>query len=333
MSAPMRVAVFGAKSYDREYFNAHNRAGHELIFFSPELNEDTVAMVKKFEAVCIFANDKLTAKVIKKLAKAGVKLVALRCTSSNNVDLEAAKHENIAVCSVPAYRPHTIAEHVVSLVLHLNRKVHRGHARVQEKDYSLDGLLGFELRGKTVGIVGTGPIGTALSQIMHGFGCRVLAYDEQQNKTFEKYGEYTDIQRLWHKSDIVSLHCPLIPPTYHLIDVDSIDQMKTGVMLINTSRGGLLDIDAVIQALKSKKIGALGVDIFEEEGGVFSDEVNVDDREDPIFARLATFPNVVVTGHQAYFSRESLAAVARETLASIDAFAKGRLDKARQITV
>lgn len=329
----MKVAVFAAKAYDRTLFQAHNKAGHELTFFVPELNDDTVAMVKKFDVVCVFANDKLGSRVMKKMAKAGVKLVALRCSSANNVDLEAAKREGIAICRVPAYRPHTIAEHVISLILHLNRKVHRAHARVQEQDYSLEGLMGFELRGKTLGIVGTGPIGCALAQIAHGFGCRVIAYDEQESKTFTRYGEYTELSTLWAESDIISLHCPLIPPTYHLISSDSIEQMKTGVMLINTSRGGLLDIDAVIQALKVGKLGYLGVDIFEEDGGVFSGEVSQSIQSDPIFARLSTFPNVVVTGHQAYFSRESMDDIARDTIASIDAFAKGHLDKGRQISV
>ena len=329
----MRVAVFGSKPYDREYLSACNSAEHELAFFAPILNDDTAPMVKGFDAVCCFVNDDISKKVIKRLAKAGVKLIALRCAGFNNVDLDAAKKENILVCRVPEYSPHTVAEHAVALIMDLNRNIHRAFNRVREHDYSLQGLQGFEIHGKTVGLVGTGAIGLAFARIMAGFGCELLGHDPIEHAEFKKLGNYVALETLWAKADIISLHCPLVPPTYHLINQDSIARMKRGVMLINTSRGGLVDTRAVIDGLKKGKIGYLGLDVYEEEAGMFfedcSDSILIDD----VFARLLTFPNVVVTGHQAFFSREALQAIASITMANIDAFAQGKLNKIKQISV
>ncbi len=329
----MRVAVFSAKPYDKEYLAAHNRARHELTFFAPQLNEDTAPMVKKFDAVCCFVNDILNEKVIKRLAKSGVKLVALRCAGYNNIDLEAAKKANIVVCRVPEYSPYTVAEHAVALIMNLNRNIHRAFNRIRENDYSLMGLEGFELHGKTVGVLGTGAIGVAFANIMRGFGCQVIGYDPKENKTFARVGHYVGLEDFWSHSDIISLHCPLIPPTYHIINDESIAAMKSGVMLINTSRGGLVDTKAVIEALKVGKIGYLGLDVYEEEAGLFFEDYSNRVITDDIFARLLTFPNVVVTGHQAFFSKEALAAIAITTINNIDAFAKGTLDQSHVVSV
>ena len=329
----MKIAVFSTKPYDREYLGANNRGKHELTFFGPPLNEDTVPMVKKFDVVCCFVNDNLTAKVMAKLAKSGVKLIALRCAGYNNIDLEAAKKEKITVCRVPEYSPHTVAEHAVALIMDLNRNIHRAFNRVRENDYSLSGLQGFELHGKTVGVLGTGAIGIAFARIMNGFGCHVIGHDPSQNKEFKRVGTYVSLAELWAKSDIISLHCPLIPPTYHVVNEETITSMKTGVMLINTSRGGLVDTKAVIEALKIGKIGYLGLDVYEEEAGLFFEDYSNQIITDDVFARLLTFPNVVVTGHQAFFSREALAAIALTTINNVDAFAKGKLNKLNQVSV
>ncbi len=329
----MRVAVFGTKPYDKEYLRAHCPESVKLTFFAPSLNEDTVPMVKKVDAVCCFVNDSVTRKVIQKLAKAGVKLIALRCAGFNNIDLEAAKQENIVVCRVPEYSPHTVAEHAVALIMDLNRNIHRAFNRVRENDYSLQGLQGFEIHGKTVGVVGTGSIGLAFAGIMQGFGCEVIAYDPNENKAFKKIGQYVPLEELWERSDIISLHCPLIPPTYHLVNADTILKMKDGVMLINTSRGGLIDTKAVIEGLKVSKVGYLGLDVYEEEAGLFFEDLSNRILTDDVFARLLTFPNVVVTGHQAFFSKEALANIARVTMENIEAFSKGKLNRVNTVTV
>lgn len=329
----MRIAVFGSKSYDKETFTANNTTEHRFTFFLPPLNEDTVPMVKKFDAVCCFVNDAITKKVVRKLNKAGVRLIALRCAGFNNVDLEAAKTENITVCRVPEYSPHTVAEHAVALIMDLNRNIHRAFHRVRENDYSLQGLQGFEINGKTVGVVGTGSIGIAFARIMQGFGCRVLAYDPKPNTQFKQFGTYVSLEAIWAESDIISLHCPLVPPTYHLINDDSIAQMKQGVMLINTSRGGLVDTPSVINGLKRGHVGYLGLDVYEEEAGLFFEDNSNRILTDDVFARLLTFPNVVITGHQAFFSREALDVIAKTTIKNIDDFAGGKLLAANRVSV
>jgi D-lactate dehydrogenase len=328
----MRVAVFSAKSYDREYLrSASQSADLDLRFFATHLNDDTVAIVRKFDAVCCFASDNLNAKVIKKLAKHGVKLIALRCAGYNNVDLDAAKEAGISVCCAPEYSAHTIAEHAVALILDLNRNIHRAFNRVRENNYSLSGLQGFDLHGKTVGILGVGAIGLAFAKVMKGFGCEIIATDPVETATFSALGRYVDQDTLWRSSDIISLHCPLIPPTYHVINLESITRMRKGVMLINTSRSGLIDIDAIIDSLKSGHIGYLGLDVYEEEAGFNFEDDTQNIVADEVFTRLMTFPNVVVTGHQAYFTHEALQRIARVTIDNIVAFGKGSLNYSHQL--
>lgn len=328
----MRVAVFSAKTYDREYLRAASHAADiDLRFFATYLNEDTVAIVKKFDAVCCFASDNLTSKVIKKLAKHGVKLVALRCAGYNNVDLDAAKEAGIVVCCAPEYSSHTIAEHAVALILDLNRNIHRAFNRVRESNYSLNGLQGFDLHGKTVGIMGLGAIGLAFARIMKGFGCKIIASDPVETAAFSSLGRYVNQDTLWQQSDIISLHCPLIPPTYQVINSDSIQRMRRGVMLINTSRSGLIDTDAIIDGLKTGHIGYLGLDVYEEEAGFNFEDDTQSIVADEVFTRLMTFPNVVVTGHQAYFTHEALQRIARVTIDNIVAFGKGSLNYSHQL--
>jgi D-lactate dehydrogenase len=320
----MRVAVFSTKSYDREFLQAANSScDHDLVFFEPHLNRDTCGLAFGFEAVCVFVNDQLDSGVLKALREHGVKLVALRCAGFNNVDLVSAAELGITVVRVPAYSPEAVAEHTVALILSLNRKLHRAHARVREGNFSLEGLLGFNLAGKNVGIVGTGKIGTALAKITTGFGCNVLAFDPYPNSECKKMGvSYTDPSTLFKESDIISLHCPLTPETHHFINSNALKKMKTGVLIINTSRGAVIDTRAVIKALKSGKIGYLGLDVYEEEEDLFFEDLSNEVIQDDQFARLLTFPNVLITGHQAFFTREALEAIVETTLSNITDFEK-----------
>jgi D-lactate dehydrogenase len=320
----MKIAVFSTKSYDREFLKAANaQFGHELVFFEPHLTYETCSLASEFDGVCVFVNDTLNADVLKSLRGHGTRLIALRCAGFNNVDLFAAVELGITVVRVPSYSPEAVAEHTLALVLSLNRKVHRAYARVREGNFSLEGLLGFNLHDKTFGIIGTGKIGLALSKILRGFGCRVLAYDPYPNPECEAVGVgYTDLSRLFKESDIISLHCPLTPKTHHLIDSKALAKMKKGVMLINTSRGAVIDTKAVIGALKSGKIGYLGLDVYEEEGDLFFEDLSNEVIQDDVFARLLTFPNVLITGHQAFFTREALRAIAETTLSNISDFEK-----------
>lgn len=322
----MRVAVFSTKPYDREYLERANAAhGHDLTFLEPRLTAETAALAAGFDAVCAFVNDDLGARVLEVLARGTVRLVALRSAGFNHVDLPGAEHLGLTVVRVPAYSPYAVAEHAVALILTLNRKVHRAHARVREGNFSLVGLLGFDLYGKTVGIVGTGQIGRVFARIMAGFGCRLLAFDPYPHDECLALGvEYVTRDRLFSKADIVSLHCPLTPETHHLIDADALAQMHDGVMLINTSRGALVDTSAVVEALKGSKIGALGLDVYEEEEALFFQDLSDRVITDDVFARLQTFPNVVITGHQAFFTAEALEHIAATTLANVSAFAAGR---------
>ncbi|MEW6145614.1 MAG: 2-hydroxyacid dehydrogenase [Thermodesulfobacteriota bacterium] len=321
----MKIAVFSTKSYDREFLKAANaRFGHELVFFEPHLMYETCSLASGFGGVCVFVNDTLNADVLKSLREHGTRLVALRCAGFNNVDLFAAAESGITVVRVPSYSPEAVAEHTVALILSLNRKVHRAYARVREGNFSLEGLLGFNLHDKTFGIIGTGKIGFALAKILKGFGCTVLAYDPYPNPECEAIGVgYTDPSGLYEESDIISLHCPLNPETHHLIDSKALAKMKKGVMLINTSRGAVIDTKAVIDALKSGKIGYLGLDVYEEEGDLFFEDLSNEVIQDDVFARLLTFPNVLITGHQAFFTREALRAIAETTLSNISDFEKG----------
>jgi D-lactate dehydrogenase len=322
----MRVAVFSTKPYDRQYLDRANQAGrHELVYFEPRLNAETIPLARGFPAVCAFVNDHLDAQVLEPLAEAGLKLIALRCAGFNQVDLATANRLNLPVVRVPAYSPYAVAEHAVALILGLNRKIYRAYSRVREGNFSLDGLLGFDLHGRTVGIVGTGKIGEVVARILHGFGCRLLAHDVIENPECLALGaRYVPLEELWRQADIITLHCPLLPQTRHLIDARSLAQMKRGVMLINTSRGALVNTPAVIAALKSGQIGYLGLDVYEEEADLFFEDMSGDLIQDDVFSRLLTFHNVLVTGHQAFFTVEALSKIAETTVANLTAFDDGR---------
>ncbi|NEU81889.1 2-hydroxyacid dehydrogenase [Nostoc sp. UIC 10630] len=322
----MKVAVFSTKVYDRQFLSTVNSpTQHELAFFEPRLNRDTAILAAGFPAVCVFVHDQVDAPTLKLLASRGTKLVVLRCAGFNNVDLQAAADLGITVVRVPAYSPYGVAEHAVGLILSLNRKIHRAYNRVREGNFSLDGLLGFNLHERTVGIVGTGKIGLILGQIMKGFGCNLLAYDVYRNPELEALGgKYVELPELFANSDIISLHCPLTPETHHLINAEAIEQIKPGVMLINTSRGALIDTQAVIEGLKSGKIGYLGVDVYEQESELFFEDLSGEIIQDDIFQRLTTFPNVLITGHQAFFTAEALHNIAETTFANIADVENGR---------
>ncbi len=314
----MKVALFGTKPYDRKFFEKVNQAyGHTITFLAPNLHEETAILARDAEAVCIFVNDIVEAKTLEVLSQQGVRLIALRCAGYNNIDLEIAKKLGIKIVRVPAYSPHAVAEHAVALILTLNRKIHRAFYRVREGNFSLNGLLGFNLHGLTVGIIGTGKIGQIFGQILKGFGCRIVAYDPFPSDRFTEIGEYISLEQLYAESDIISLHCPLTPENTHLINQESIAKMKPGVMLINTSRGGLIDTQAVINGLKSKTIGYLALDVYEKEADLFFEDLSDKVIQDDVFQRLLTFPNVIITGHQAFFTKEALSNIAETTLANI----------------
>jgi D-lactate dehydrogenase len=321
----MRVSFFSAKSYDRASFTSANlHFGHDLVFLEPHLNSQTAALAAGSAAVCAFVNDRIEAAVLDTLAAAGVRLVALRSAGFNNVDLRRASALGITVARVPAYSPHAVAEHAVTLILGLNRKLPRAFARVRDGNFTLEGLLGFDLHGRTVGIVGTGKIGTVFAGIMKGFGCRLLAVDQFPNEACRSLGvQYVDRDALFAGSDIISLHCPLTPETHHIIDGASISRMKRGVMIINTGRGALVDTPAVINGLKSGKIGFLGLDVYEEEEALFFEDHSGLVIQDDVFMRLLSFPNVIVTAHQAFFTEEALRNIAETTLTNITAFETG----------
>lgn len=319
------MAFFSTKPYDERYFTEANAGhGHDLFFLEPRLVPETVALASGHEAVCVFVNDVLDRKVLEQLAAEGVHLVALRSAGFNHVDLPVARGLGLTVVRVPAYSPHAVAEHAVGLILALNRRIHRAHMRVREGNFALNGLLGFDLHGKTVGVVGTGHIGTVFAGIMMGFGCRVIAFDPSPSDRCQEMGvSYVSLATLLGEADIVALHCPLTPETHHLIDEEAVDAMKHGVMLINTSRGALIDTTAVIEGLKSGTIGFLGLDVYEEEGDLFFEDLSDQVITDDVFSRLLTFPNVLVTGHQAFFTAEAMQQIAETTLANITAVATG----------
>jgi D-lactate dehydrogenase len=315
----MKVAVFSTKAYDRQFLEAANSLQqHDLVFFEPRLNRDTAILAAGFPAVCVFVHDQVDASTLEILAANGTHLIALRCAGFNNVDLNTAASLGITVVRVPAYSPYGVAEHAVGLILSLNRKIHRAYNRVREGNFSLDRLLGFNLNGRTVGIIGTGKIGLILGQIMRGFGCHLLAYDVYQNPELAAMGgKYVELSELFAKSDIISLHCPLIEETHHLIDERAIAQMKPGVMIVNTSRGALIDTEAVIEGLKSGQIGYLGVDVYEQESELFFEDLSGEIIQDDVFQHLTTFPNVLITGHQAFFTEEALRNISDTTMSNI----------------
>jgi D-lactate dehydrogenase len=321
----MRVAVFSSKPYDKKYLTAAAEGtGHELEFFEAHLNRSTAPLADGFDVVCAFVNDDLGAATLLRLSKTGPKLIALRSAGFNHVDLDAAKSLGLPIVRVPAYSPRSVAEHTVALILALDRSIHRAHARVREGNLSLDGLLGFDLGSRTVGVVGTGKIGVAVARILSGFGCKLIGYDVHQNPDALELGmEYVELRALWEQADVITLHAPLTPDTHHVVDSFAISNMKDGVMVINTSRGALIDTAAAIEGLKSGKIGHLGLDVYEEEGDLFFEDLSDTVIQDDMFSRLLTFPNVLITGHQAFFTVEALEAIAQDTIANITAFAEG----------
>ena len=321
----MKVAIFSAKKYDREFLSAANAARHEIRFFEPHLSEETVGLAAGFDAVCVFVNDQVNAAVIARLHSLGVRLIALRRAGYNNVDLAPAKKHGISLVRVPAYSPYAVAEHTIALMLALNRKLHRAYNRVREGNFALDSLLGFDMHGKTVGVIGTGQIGTVVAQILTGFGCPTLAFDPIPNETCRSLGvRYVALDELFAESDIITLHCPLTPENKYMINAAAIARMKNGVMLINTSRGALLDTLSIIDALKSGKVGYIGLDVYEEEEQIFFEDRSGLILSDDVFARLLTFPNVIITGHQAFFTREALSNIAATTIDNINRFEKNQ---------
>ncbi|MGP1382302.1 MAG: 2-hydroxyacid dehydrogenase [Thainema sp.] len=322
----MKVAVFSTKPYDRSSLRSTNESyGHDLTFFEPRLTPSTVKLAEGFPAVCVFINDQLDHETLKTLADQGTHFVVLRSAGYNNVDLDAAKQHGITVARVPAYSPYAVAEHAVGLILTLNRKLHRAYNRTREDNFALSGLLGFDLHGSTVGVVGTGKIGECFTRIMHGFGCKLLAHDVQQNSACLELGvQYVDMPELLSRSDIVSLHCPLLPDTYHLINGDSLQHLKRGAMLINTSRGGLIDTRAAIDAIKDGTIGYLGIDVYEEEADLFFEDLSDVVIQDETFQLLQSFTNVVITAHQAFFTQNALDAIAHTTLSNLADFEADR---------
>lgn len=321
----MKVAVFSTKKYDREFLEAANHARHELIFLEPRLSTETASLADGSEAICVFVNDRVDAAVVAKLAKSGIRLIALRCAGYNNVDLKSLADHGLTLVRVPGYSPYAVAEHTVGLMLALNRKLHRAYNRVREGNFALDGLLGFDLNGRTAGVIGTGKIGSVVAKILVGFGCRVFAFDPIENDKCRQIGvRYSALDELLARSDIVTLHCPLTPANQHMINAAAIAKMKTGVMLVNTSRGALIDTAEVIAALKSGKIGYLGLDVYEEEEEIFFEDRSGLILSDDVFARLLTFPNVIITGHQAFFTRDALENIAVVTIKNITDFEEER---------
>ncbi len=322
-----RIAVFSSKKWVIDSFNEINKGyQYELNFFEFRMYEKTVPLAKGYDAICIFVNDIVNEHVLEGLKEDGVKLVALRCAGFNNVDINKAAEIGMGVVRVPAYSPYAVAEHTLGLILTLSRKFHKAHARVNDGNFSLDGLLGFDLHKKTIGVIGTGRIGQVFMELMKGFSCEILAYDKFPNKEVEASGvKYVGLQELYAKSDVISLHCPLNYETYHIINDYAIESMKDNVMIINTSRGKLIDTAAVINGLKAGKVGYLGLDVYEEEEDLFFEDLSETVIQDDQFVRLQTFPNVLITAHQAFFTKEAINNIAQTTFENInDYFDKGK---------
>ncbi len=325
----IKVAFFDAKEYDREFFDRANKNyGFKIKYFSERLNKDTAEMAAGFDAVCAFVNDSVDKTAVEKLKKSGTGLVALRSAGYNNVDLKAA-FGKVHLVRVPAYSPGAVAEHTVALMLSLNRKIHKAYYRTRDNNFSIHGFIGFDMKGKTAGVIGTGKIGREVAGILSGFGMKILAYDKHPDEGFkaEKKGVYTTLDRLYRESDIITLHCPLNKDTYHLIGGRAISRMKKGVMLINTGRGSLIDAKALIKGLKTGKIGYAGLDVYEEEDKYFFEDFSGRVMGDDVLARLLTFGNVLITSHQGFFTAEALQNIARTTMENIKKyFEKGKLE-------
>ena len=320
----MKIAFFSTQPYDKEYFERHNTA-HEIVYFTDSLNAHTVNLAGGAQAICAFVNDELNAEVIHSLAGLGIKIIAQRCAGFNNVDIEAARQNNITVVRVPAYSPHAVAEHALALILTLNRKTHKAYNRVREGNFSLDRLTGFDLHGKTIGVIGTGKIGQCFAHIMLGLGCKVLAFDLIANRDLEAAGvEYLSLMDVLAQSHVISLHCPLNEQTRHLINKTTLDGMKDGAMLINTSRGALIDTKDVIKALKKGKLGYLGIDVYEQEEKLFFHDHSENIIEDDVILRLLSFSNVLITAHQGFLTDEALTQIALVTLQNISDYETGK---------
>jgi D-lactate dehydrogenase len=318
----MKVAFFNTKQYDQEYFDLANSNGaHQIRYFSSHLNIESTSLITDEKVVCAFINDHLDSEVLHQLKHKGIELIALRSAGFNHVDVAYAKQLSLPVVRVPAYSPYAVAEHAVGLLLCLNRGIHRAHNRIREGDFSLRNLMGFDLHGKTIGIIGTGKIGQAFINIMLGFGCNVIANDAVQDEQCMQLGvNYVSLDELLSSADVISLHCPLTPETYHLIDKEAVAKMRDGVTIINTSRGKLVDTKAIINALKTGKIGLLGLDVYEEEEELFFEDFSSKGIQDDLLARLTTFPNVIITSHQGFFTKEAMLNIAQTTLTNIDQF-------------
>ena len=321
----MKITFFSTKPYDKEFFDKVNQDfNFELDYFETHLGPHILNVIDHSDAVCAFVNDKLDAEVLESLAKKGVKYIGLRCAGFNNVDLEAAKELGIQVVRVPAYSPEAVAEHAVGMMMSLNRRIHRAYQRTRDANFSLEGLIGFNMHNRTAGIIGTGKIGVATMRILKGFGMRLLAFDPYPSaQALELGAEYVDLKTLYAESDVISLHCPMTPENHHLLNKQSFDQMKNGVMIINTSRGGLIDSTAAIDALKQQKIGSLGMDVYENERDLFFEDKSNDVIQDDVFRRLSSCHNVLFTGHQAFLTEEALTSISATTMQNIAQLKKG----------
>jgi D-lactate dehydrogenase len=330
----MKVAFFSSKSYDREYFNrANQEAGHWFAYFETSLDSHTIKLAKGHDAVCVFVNDQVDAGVLKKMKKYGIGLLALRCAGFNNVDLKVAEKYGIRVLRVPAYSPEAVAEHALALIFALNRKTHKAYNRVREGNFSLERLIGFTISGKTAGVVGTGAIGRAFIRLLSGFNVKIKAYDLFPDATLKEQGvDYVSFKELLAESDIVSLHCPLTHETYRMINADSLKHIKAGAMLINTSRGKLIDTEAAIDALRAKRLGSLGIDVYAEEENLFYKDLSEMIIDDETISRLIALPNVLITAHQAFLTHEALEQIAETTLRNFRDFENGTVSK-NEVTV
>jgi len=326
MGHRLKVAFFDSKPYTEISFRNRNKDDYILHFFEPRLNIETVSLAAGFQVICAFVNDRLDSEVIENLAELGIELIALRCAGYNNVDLKTAHKRGISVARVPAYSPYAVAEHAVALIMALNRKTHKAYNRVREGNFSLNGLVGFDLHGRTAGVVGVGKIGKCLVDILVGFGMEVLGYDLFQDEEFARRTglKYVELDELFKRVDVISLHAPLIPETHHIINAEAIAKMKPGVVIINTSRGALIDTAALVDALKSGKIGAAGLDVYEEEEEYFFEDLSSQIITDDLLARLMTFNNVLITSHQAFLTHEALDNIADTTFSNIREYQQGK---------
>lgn len=330
----MRIAVFSTKPYDRRFLGEAAPDSWQLEFLEPTLDAKTARFAAGCDAACCFVNDVLDRAVLEQFAAEGINTVALRCAGFNNVDVDAARDIGVSVLRVPAYSPDAVAEHAVALMLGLNRRTHRAYSRIREGNFSIDGLLGFTMAGRTAGIVGTGQIGRAVARILRGFNCRVIASDPFPDQAWAASAdvEYVSFEELLEQSDIVTLHCPLTPETYHLIDDEAIERMRPEATLINTSRGAAVDSGALIRGIKTGKLGFVGLDVYEEEADVFFDDLSNEVLQDDVLARLVTFPNVLITSHQAFFTVEAMREIATTTIANIRGATDGTADPKNLIT-